>query len=654
MCYPGRRGRGALGSAWSQRSDAVRSSCGGLRDAAVAEHFATDGRTVLRLTRRKKLLFGALTAVGFFVLVELALAAVGVGPARLQRDPFVGFEPGVPLFVREGERYVTNPAKSCFFNHQEFPVRKAPGDRRIFCLGGSTTYGHPYDHRTAFGGWLQAYLDEAAPAGRWQVVNCGGISYASYRIAVLLEELVRYEPDLFIVYTGHNEFLEDRTYGNRRRDRLFTGLVRAASHLRVFGLLQDAIRPRTAEPNSCLADEVTTRLEVVGLEAYHRDREWRRGVLDHFRESTTRIVEQARSAGAAVIFVQPAANLKDFTPFKSEHAESLVGESLERWRQLVQEGRRELAAGEPARAVTVFGEAERLDPEHAQGLWLLGDALLADGRPGEAIRLFERARDEDVCPLRAVSEIGAILTDVTREARVPLVDFPQLLADRHGAVAALGLDCFLDHVHPNLSAHAELGLALARAMAAHGLIDGFDASPAVVARAEERVRGSLTPHDHVMALNTLAMTLSWAGKNAEALRLCEAAVGAAPRSAEVLSQYGRVLEKLARDEEALQAYRKAVEADPDDSEALARLGTAHARHGDLIAARSCLERAVELAPDKAPRAFRVRIRLQLGDCLLAQGDAEAAARLYAEAARIDPRFPGVQDRLRGAGSAAGR
>ena len=44
-------------------------------------------------------------------------------------------------------------------------------------------------------------------------VNAGGISYASYRVAHLMEELINYQPDLFIIYTGHNEFLEERTYG---------------------------------------------------------------------------------------------------------------------------------------------------------------------------------------------------------------------------------------------------------------------------------------------------------------------------------------------------------------------------------------------------------------------------------------------------------
>ena len=44
------------------------------------------------------------------------------------------------------------------------------------------------------------------------MINAGGISYASYRVAVVIKELARYEPDLFIIYTGHNEFLEERTY----------------------------------------------------------------------------------------------------------------------------------------------------------------------------------------------------------------------------------------------------------------------------------------------------------------------------------------------------------------------------------------------------------------------------------------------------------
>ena len=100
-----------------------------------------------------------------------------------------------------------------FFNTQTFTQTKPAGTFRIFCVGGSTTYGRPYDDTTSFAGWLRAFLPEADDSRRFEVVNAGGISYASYRVATLMEELIRYEPDLFVIYSGQNEFLENRTYG---------------------------------------------------------------------------------------------------------------------------------------------------------------------------------------------------------------------------------------------------------------------------------------------------------------------------------------------------------------------------------------------------------------------------------------------------------
>lgn len=437
-----------------------------------------------KLSRPKKLLFGTLTAAGLFLLLELALAAAGIKPAMSRRDPFVGFEPGAPLFVRQDDRYVTNPVKLCFFNPQEFPAVKSARAYRIFCLGGSTTYGHPYDHRTYFGSCLRAYLEETAPDRQWEVVNCGGISYASYRIALLMDELVHYQPDLFIVYTGRNEFLEERRYGNfRRRNRVLAGLMRAASHSRVFQVMQGTLRPAPPEPASRLPSEVATRLEIVGLEAYHRDPPWQRAVLEHFRSSLTQIVEQAHGAGAQVIFVQPAANLKDFTPFKSEHTAGLSDERVEHWKGLIVAGRRAQAAGDLHRAVALLREAEQQNPERAMGLWYLGDALLAAGQQEDALRYFVRAKDEDVCPLRALSEIGEILPQVAREQDVTLVDFPQHLADQYGVLPAVGLECFLDHVHPTLAVHVDLGRALAHQLATQGVTNDFATARGYLQRA---------------------------------------------------------------------------------------------------------------------------------------------------------------------------
>jgi len=66
----------------------------------------------------------------------------------------------VPLFVEEtdpdGRKFLATPEnKLVFFNQQRFPREKAPETYRIFCLGGSTTYGRPYNDTTSFAGWLR-------------------------------------------------------------------------------------------------------------------------------------------------------------------------------------------------------------------------------------------------------------------------------------------------------------------------------------------------------------------------------------------------------------------------------------------------------------------------------------------------------------------
>ena len=96
------------------------------------------------------------------------------------------------------------------FRPDGFARENGPKEFRIFCLGGSTVQGSPFAIETAFSTWLELSLQAAEPKRQWDVVNCGGVSYASYRLVPILEEVLGYEPDLIILYTGHNEFLEDR------------------------------------------------------------------------------------------------------------------------------------------------------------------------------------------------------------------------------------------------------------------------------------------------------------------------------------------------------------------------------------------------------------------------------------------------------------
>ena len=154
-----------------------------------------------------------------FVIAEVLLTVLDWGRPSYGDDPFAGFRAVHPLFVvnEEGTRYEIAKSRLDYFRPESFAREKRPHEFRIFCLGGSTVQGRPFAIETSFTTWLELGLQAGQPDRQWEVVNCGGVSYASYRLVPILEEVLGYQPDLIVIYTGHNEFLEDRTYAHIKR-----------------------------------------------------------------------------------------------------------------------------------------------------------------------------------------------------------------------------------------------------------------------------------------------------------------------------------------------------------------------------------------------------------------------------------------------------
>ena len=189
-------------------------------------------------------MYGVMVTLVFFGLVEVALYFAGFRPQILSEDPYVGFTARIPLFVPQEQSggptlMVTAENKTAWFNEQQFKKEKNPDSFRIFCLGGSTTYGRPYGDSTSFCGWLREFLKAADTNHAAELINAGGISYASYRVALVLEEIIQYDPDLVIVYTGHNEFLEHRSYDSVRNTPAILRQVGAVlSHSRAYSVIR--------------------------------------------------------------------------------------------------------------------------------------------------------------------------------------------------------------------------------------------------------------------------------------------------------------------------------------------------------------------------------------------------------------------------------
>lgn len=652
----------------AKRAKKTRRAAGAPAEAAeTAAAAATPPRRRLGLRQRLLLVgLGLVLAVVALALLEGALRLAGIGRGQLYDDPFVGFAPGVDLFeertLADGTRVrATRPEKLAFFNEQQFLADKPADGYRVFSLGGSTTYGSPYDDHVSFSRWLERYLAAADPTRRWEVVNTGAQSYASYRVALLMQELVRYEPDLFVVYTGHNEFLEERSYAHLqdadplvRRARMalsrfrFAALARQAWQ-RARGERQDGAGEgaEAAEPGSgeaarepTLAPEVAARLDGwTGLDLYRRDDELARGVHRHFEASLHRMVDIARDHGAAIVFVEPVENLKDFSPFKSQPTDGLAAAERDRAAELLAAGRERLAAGDAAAALAALDEAAAIDPRHAEIHFRRGRALLALGRFGEARRAFVTAKDEDVAPLRATEAVHAAVRRVAAERDVPLVDLPALLAAesrRRFGHDLLGDELMLDHVHPDVPVHDLVAQRVFDLLAERGVVHPRSGwSEARRQAIYDEVVAGLDREDHARRDLALAKVLGWAGKLEEAEAPLERAAAVLAEEPEVHLNLGIVYQRTGRVEQALAALDRAAALAPGWAMVRFNRGVALAAAGRLDAAVAELETAVRLEPDYAEAQHNLGVLYRRrGELDRAEAALERAGALTGEAPEV--------------------
>jgi tetratricopeptide (TPR) repeat protein len=603
------------------------------------------GRAPRELSLGRKLLFSAVVLVAFFAALELLLAVAGVRPILVDEDPYVGFQSTLRLFERDPDAgvYRTATNKLALFNPQTFAIDKPAGGLRVFTVGGSTTYGRPFDDGTSFTGWLREYLAAAAPDRPWEVVNAGGISYASYRVAKLMEELAGYEPDLFVIYSGNNEFLEKRTYGKLLEEPAAMTFGRMAlQRLRLWGLGTRALRAvkRRSQSRYELPGEVEELLDSsAGLDYYSRDARFQRQVIEHFRLNLARMVEIARGAGAEVILVTVPVNEKDFAPFKSEYREGLSVDERARHAELLAAAEAALEAGDAELALARAAAAVALDDLHADGHFLLGAAQLAAGDETAAADSFARAIAEDVCPLRALPEMNRVIGETAERYGVGLVDFRARLksgGESGGGSRLLGGEEFLDHVHPTVETHGLLGRALFDRMVR---MDLAEAPPERLAGLDERVGREIfvrvDEEAYARAFKNLSKVLLWAGKKREAERYARQAAAVLEDDWEVYYNAGVVQLDGGRLAEARESMQQAIRASPNAAPAWDQLGAIRARQGDLEGALAAGRKAVELDPGAANAwnnlATTLLLRAEPEGALSAARRAVEIASAYAEA-----------------------
>lgn len=556
------------------------------------------------LNWKKKLLFASASTLFFFLVLELFLMLVGVSTTASNRDPSAGFSQQIPLLAlstsADGEQILTTAAnKESWFNIQSFSKDKPKGTKRVFCVGGSTTFGRPFSDSASYVRWVRELLTEVQPDVQWEVINAGGVSYASYRVAAVMRELAQYEPDLFIVYSAQNEFLERRTYARMFENQSwlndFSAVLQSTRTGSVVQQLSEGIRatslaaekkesntlPKRAAPFPMEVDEMLNH--SVGPIQYEKDEEWREEVISEYRINLQDMISIARSADAKIAFVTPISNLRGTSPFKSLFDDNTDATALTL--QLTK-ARDFFRADELDQALAAVRTVVATSPNSADAQYLLGKILFAREEWPEAEQAFERALNEDICSLRAIKPLRDVLRSLTAQADIPLVDAENLLRrlsiEKNGH-ACFGDDYFLDHVHPTLEIHRALGKWIVNTLIASAIIDGKSPSDAIMEAVQERVNVSIDYQETAIAFRNLAKVNHWAGKFQEAIVAAERSLAISPNDLESRFLLADSLNNIERFAEAHAEYRTLFE--------LEDYSRAHLPYGELLLNSGMTEQA---------------------------------------------------------------
>jgi Flp pilus assembly protein TadD len=384
---------------------------------------------------------------------------------------------------------------------RRFDLPKPAGTYRVVFLGASTVIGFPYPPELAFPRQAEILLELQDPETRYEVLNAGIVSINSFAVADLAEQCHAADPDLIVVHSGHNEFYGPGGPASSALS-LPPSLIRTTyllRRLRLVQLLTSAFSSKPADDD--LLNVLPRTMEVPFGGPVFRQAE------ENLRHNIDRVIEVCRRSSTPLLITSVASNLRDQSPLRAVWPEGVAEETKTRWTALIEDGERQLVAGNAEAALAAFVQAEKLVPGHARGSYRKGQAFEKLGRFDEARTAYAQARDQDACRFRAPSSFTTILREAADRGKehstvnngVAFVDVAAEL-DHVAVAAGPGFDLYLEHVHYGAEGHRQMGRIFARAILEHCRGKRWDESKAPKTDELDTILG-VAPEDHLAAFS---------------------------------------------------------------------------------------------------------------------------------------------------------
>ena len=415
----------------------------------------------------RRFLFAALPTLFLFGGLEFGLRLIhyeGTSIADLEsaegipdnmylhrRDRILG-----PWFVQDPEYPSlkrSNPWRVGRGFHNQKISTTADDRKRLFALGGSTTYGTPYEHeKRGFPEATQDVLNTAQP-DEWEIINMGVAGMDASGFSTILTEIAELDPSGIILYTGNNEIrgalLESCTNPYRE------GLQRKLMALRSIRLLQDQYRrfKKISIQASTLkrqqSDCMQRALRESFAQAPHktdfplRDDPlyWR--AHERFVDGLERSIQQAEDMDVPLFLVIPAIHLLS-SPEGARPNPRLNADQKTQFETALQ-------TAQKSDKLADWQQAYALDPTHALVNYQIGLHLINQSEIIAARTHLEAAVERDYLSKKITPTFQrALKKRCAQESNLYCIDMAEVF-EAHSPHGIAGSELFVDFCHPNKS-----------------------------------------------------------------------------------------------------------------------------------------------------------------------------------------------------------
>ncbi|MBN8588571.1 MAG: hypothetical protein J0L94_09645 [Rhodothermia bacterium] len=581
-----------------------------------------------------------LIPIAFFGFVELGLRIGGYGKTEALFVPLT--ENPEYLYPNQdvAKRYfgpnsvIPNP------NADFFRKRKQPNTLRIVVQGESSAAGYPYYHGGSFSNMLKQRLKATFPGRPIEVINTGMAAISSYTLLDFAAEIEAIQPDMVLIYSGHNEYYGALGVGSSESLGSFQFLVRwylKFKDLRIVQLLRNTFAaiagwfaPDDKAPSATLMERMVREQRIPYGSAMYKMGEVQ------FEENMSALLAHYQKAGIPVFMGTLASNERDHAPFISGLQEQT---NTSKWRKSIAQLKQALQ-NKQANALTLADQLVRMDTTSAEAYFLRGRALeqQANSNPSQyaaARKAYLKAKDLDMLRFRAPESLNQIIRRIAQKYGAVVVPSQEALA-ASSPNGIIGGTLMLEHLHPNLDGYFLISEAFYRAIIRHF---PFSSRPNPIPMEAARGMVLMTGVDSTMAdFRVRQLMASWPfkpfGTIDESLSKYQPKNEKEKIALKMLQrntswfagqiEWADFLVKQAKMPQALQVGFTLLDAYEPTPDAWAYMAELYMTVGDMQQAQTCVEEAVAATRNATQKAdlynklgLAMMSRKYLGDALAA-------------------------------------